>query len=104
MISEEILKNCFCSLENDTHFLNEPLELICGHSACKQCIGDKKELRCGRCQTINKNEGEFVKSKASEVLIEMNVGYLLLKIEEQFKISFESFKSKFNFKKKNNII
>ena len=97
MISNEILKDCYCSLESNNHFLNEPLELTCGHSACKQCIGKKKTLSCTKCQTINTDDGVFVESKASEVLIEMNVGDLLLKIEERFKISFESFKSKIQF-------
>ncbi len=99
MISDEILNDCYCSLENDTHFLNEPLQLKCGHSACKQCIGYKKEVRCRRCQTTIKNNGEFVESKASEDLIEMHVGDLLLKIEERFKMCFESFKSKNKFLK-----
>ena len=97
MISDEILKDCYCSLESNNHFLNEPVQLTCGHSACKQCIGTKEELRCRRCQTISKNEGKFVRSKASEDLIEMHVGDLLLKLEERFKMGFESFKSKIQF-------
>ncbi len=40
-----------------------------------------------------------MESKASKELIEMHVGDLLLKIEERFKISFESFKSKIQFLK-----
>jgi hypothetical protein len=95
MISKnDILKDCFCSLENGTHFLDKPLELTCGHSACKQCIGNKEELRCRKCQTINTNKGEFVESKANEDLIEMHVADLMLKLEERFKTSIDSFKSK----------
>ena len=85
MISDEILKDCYCSLESNNHFLKEPLELTCGHSACKQCIGNNEQLRCRKCQTISKNGGKFVRSKASEDLIAKNVGYLLLKIEERFR-------------------
>ena len=95
MIPEKILKNCFCSLENNTHFLNEPLLLPCGHNACKNCINTKNELKCNKCQTINTNNGNLTRSTTSEDLIEMYVEDLLLKVEERFKISFESFKSKF---------
>ncbi len=103
MISDEILKDCFCSLESNNHFLIEPLQLTCGHSACKKCIGNKEELRCIKCRIAIKNKGKFVKSKASEDLIEMHVGDLLLKLEERFKMGFESFKSKIKlfFKTKN---
>ena len=93
MISDKILKDCYCSLESSNHFLIEPLQLTCGHSACKKCIGNKEELRCIKCRIAIKNKGKFVKSKASEDLIKMHVGDLLLKLEERFKMGFESFKS-----------
>jgi hypothetical protein len=95
MIPDKILKNCYCSLEDNTHFLNEPLVLPCGHTACKKCIDTNDELKCNKCQTINKKDANFPKSSTSEDLIEMYVEDLLLKVEERFKISFESFKSKF---------
>ncbi len=94
MISDEILKDYYCSLVNDNHFLSEPCLLTCGHSACRKCIGNKKTMRCTKCRTTIKKEGKFVEIKARRDLIEMHVVDLLLKIEERFKISFDSFKSK----------
>ena len=95
MIPEKILKNCFCSLEDNTHFLNEPLLLPCGHNACKNCINTKDELKCNQCQTINTKNVNLQRNTTSEDLIEMYAEDLLLKVEERFKTSFESFKSKF---------
>ena len=95
MIPDRLLKNCFCSLEDNTHFLNEPLLLPCGHSACKNCINTKDELKCYKCQTINSKNGNFPKITSFEDIIEMYAEDLLLKVEERFKTSFKSFKSKF---------
>ena len=95
MIPDKILKNCYCSLEDNTHFLNEPLLLTCGHNACKKCIDTKHELKCNKCQTINTNNGNLPRNSSFEDLIETYVGDLLIKVEERFKISFESFKSNF---------
>ena len=95
MIPDEVLEELYCSLEYETHLLNEPHVLQCGHYACKKCINTKDELKCSKCRMISPKNRNFIKSEYAEYLLERYAYDLLLIAEERFKISFMSFKSKF---------
>lgn len=48
ILSSEIQQILNCCMSKEKHFLNEPIVLDCGHSACRQCIVNKRgcEFKC----------------------------------------------------------
>jgi hypothetical protein len=50
-IPENILNQIKCCLNNNDHFINEPILLECGANACKKCVFDSTNstLRCYSC-------------------------------------------------------
>ena len=87
MIPESILKRFFCVLDLDVeHILENPIVLTCGHDACMECIGDKKAVKCLKCEKwifINSekmNENDFLATVMSTYIRD-----LFFMIEQKFK-------------------
>jgi len=55
MVSIDIVKLVECSMTGDSHYLECPLPLSCGHHVCKKCLPPNKnyQFRCIKCSCIN---------------------------------------------------
>lgn len=86
MISDGTYTEFECALSCDKHFLNEPITLPCGDSACKSCILTKKEAKfeCNYCKKlINKTNLYDTESKNIKKGLMRNLESLFLIIEKQ---------------------
>ncbi len=75
MIPKNILDMLYCSLSHlNKHFIENPISLSCGHSACRKCISKVPQpFFCGEC--CSKNKVDLKNAKDSSI----------------FKVSFESY-------------
>ena len=68
MKTNELLKQLICGIAKDDHFVQEPIDLKCGHSVCRSCLPTEENLsiecRCGVITDRNlRNEEESVTKK-----------------------------------------
>ena len=58
MITEECLKELYCAVSHEKHFITNPITLSnCGHSVCHKCLPKEATLiRCKICDVETKDD------------------------------------------------
>ena len=61
MVTEEFLNEIKCCLNDDGHYVNEPILMKCGANACKNCINESHNevLECKKCNGQH-NKSDYV--------------------------------------------
>ena len=96
MIPEEVLKELFCVLSAEKHFLENPISLSCGYSACRKCIGQCiGPINCLGCEQQHTVDLSAIKdSSLFKVTFESYASDLFELVYDQFSSSYETLKSK----------
>jgi hypothetical protein len=57
-----------CCLNTSELYVDEPILMSCGHTACKKCIENfnKIQIRCSHCKTVHKKEDMMMMLKINE--------------------------------------
>ena len=95
MIPEKILNSLYCAFSTNNHFLEHPLALSCGHSACLKCFETKNDNKCLRCgkENINQIDNQSLENDLAKNAIEAYIEDLFQILEKKFKDGMNSFQS-----------
>jgi hypothetical protein len=68
-IPEDILNQIKCCLNDDGHFVQEPILLKCGANACKKCVlySTNSILKCYSCN-LNHEKNDFINSPINKMV------------------------------------
>jgi Fe2+ or Zn2+ uptake regulation protein len=88
MIPSNVLDSIYCSLSHlNNHFVEHPIALNCGHSACKKCVSKVTQpFYCGKCNA--KIKIDIDKVKESQIFKSIFNSYF----NELFKIPYKNLK------------
>jgi hypothetical protein len=100
--AKETLKSLLCGLGyEDRHFLDRPVTLNCGHSACQSCLQNLKnntgllEMPCKLCNKLNRLDIEFCESVFAQSLIQLNINNIGVSLKKTYQENFAKLKSIF---------
>jgi hypothetical protein len=100
MLPKEILDSWTCALNTTTnpHFLQQAIQLSCGHSICKKCFKDKNEnfkIKCGLCFKMSHlyfNDHNVHGSIAVQSLVALHLDDLFKVVHDRYKEALKDLK------------
>lgn len=101
MISDGKFDELECCLSEDKHFLNDPIGLPCGDSACKTCLNTYSTIiRCRTCKKeIDQETKKYDVSILAKAMIQKNLNELIRVIANQFDRSSKKLNGNQRFRK-----